>query len=97
MNFSEKRVGETVTLGFDLVRLLDVGETAQAATFAVAVSRGVDAAAAGMVSGSAIISGSKVRQKIAGGVAGNYYDVQVSVTTSAGNTYIERAALEVVA
>lgn len=97
MNFSEKKVGETVTLGFDLVRLLNVGETVQAASFSVTVLRGVDADAAAMVSGAAIVSGSKVRQKIAGGVAGNYYEVAASATTSAGNTYIERATLEVIA
>lgn len=97
MSFSPKRVGETVPRGFDLVRLLEAGETVAAVVFSVSVLRGVDAEAAAMVSGAATFAGSKVQQKIVGGVAGNYYEVQASVTTTAGHVYIERATLEVVA
>lgn len=97
MEFSDKKAGETLTLGFDLVHLLASGETLSGATFSVSVLRGTDPAAASIISGVAQVVGTRVLQHITGGVAGCYYKVQVNATTSAGNTLIERGTLEVTA
>lgn len=95
MDFKDKKVGETLTLGFDLVRMLSAGETIATAGFAVLLLEGSDPAPNAMVSGVAAIDGSKVRNKIVGGVAGCYYRVQATITTSAGNVYQPDATLRV--
>lgn len=97
MSFSEKKVGESVLLGFDMVRLLGVGEQITAASFSVSVLRGVDADPSAMKDGAATISGAQVKQRIKNGVAGCYYTIEVAATTNAGNIYIERGTLEVIA
>lgn len=97
MSFSEKKAGESVLLGFDMVRLLGAGESIVSASFSVAVLRGVDTDTTLMKSGSAVVSGTLVKQRIQGGVAGCYYIIEVAATTSSGNTYIERGTLEVIA
>lgn len=97
MSFSEKKVSESVVLGFDMVRVLGIGEEIVSAAFSVAVLRGVDADPQAMKSGAAMIAGSQIKQRIAGGIAGCYYTIEVAATTNAGNIYIERGTLEVIA
>lgn len=97
MIFSEKKAGESVSVGFDLVRLLGAGESIQSVVFSIATIRGTDPAPASMISGAATVSLTKVRQRIVGGVADCYYEVSATAVTSAGNTYIERATLPVIA
>lgn len=97
MSFSEKKVGESVTLGFDMVRVLGIGEEIVSASFSVSVLRGADTDPTLMISGMETIIGSHVKQRISGGIAGCYYTVEVAVTTNAENVYIERGTLEVIA
>ncbi len=92
-----KKVAESIVLGFDLVRVLGFGEAIISATFSVTVLRGEDAAPNDMRSGGAILSGSQVRQRLVGGVPGNYYTLEVAATTNAGNIYVERGSFEVTA
>lgn len=96
MNFSPMSVGEVLPKGFDLVRHLANGVTVGTATFTATVLRGANASASGMISGGAIINGSKVANKIAALVPG-YYEIKSVINTSDGNTYIERGTLEVIA
>ncbi len=97
MEFSDKKAGEVLALGFDLARLLAGGETITGATFSASVLRGSDATPGAMLAGGATIAGSVVKQHVQGGVPGVYYQVAVTATTSAGNTFIERGTLEVTA
>lgn len=92
-----KKVSESITLGFDLVRVLEVDESIISASFSLTVLRGEDASPNDMRSGAAIIVGSKVKQRVVGGRPGNYYTLEVAATTNAGNIYIERGTIEVVA
>jgi len=96
MNFSPMSVGEVLPRGFDMVRNLGSGVSIATATFSATVLRGANASSAGMISGGAMINGSKVANKIAALVPG-YYEIKAVITTSDGNTWIERGTLEVVA
>lgn len=96
MNFSVMRVGEVLPKGFDLARNLTGGVSISSAVFSVRVLRGSNADPSAMVSGSAIINGSKVANKIAAQVVG-YYGIKATITTSDGNVWIEEGTLEVVA
>lgn len=96
MNFSSMTVGEVLPKGFDVTRNLKAGVTVQAASFGVSVVRGINPSPGDMVSGSALIDGPRVSNKIAALVPG-YYEVRATIQTSDGNVYIERGTLEVVA
>ncbi len=93
MNFTDKDPGETVRLGIDFADLLATGETISTATAAIRTAAGVTVAA--MLSGSASIDGSRVRQLVTGGTTGMSYKLSFTVTTSTGQTLIEGADLRV--
>lgn len=95
--FSSKRVGETVTIGFDLVNLLVTGETLGSTTFTATVISGTDPSPSGLISGSASVVGSEVSQKITGGVDGVVYEIRAEVDTSVGHTFIPIARIKVYA
>ena len=80
--FSGKFVSETKTLTFDFLSLLAIGESISTASVSAAVYSGTDSSPSSLISGSATITGSKVTQKITGGVVGVVYLVTCSVTTS---------------
>ena len=95
-NFDLKRTAEKDTFAFDLVNELDVGETlSTSATWVIAVAPAspvADATPLAMLSGSPSILGSKVFQKLMGGVSGAQYIVSAAITTSTGKI-LEPAAL----
>ena len=62
----------------------------------VRTTKGTDASPAAMLSGSAVIDGSTVKHKIVGGVAGAVYQIGISIITSAGQTFVESAPLQVI-
>lgn len=84
--FEGKRAGETRLLAFDFAPLLASGETLSTQSVAATVYTGTDASPSGVISGSATASGSVVSQKVAGGTAGNIYNLICTVTTSTGQT-----------
>jgi hypothetical protein len=84
--FRPKIVGETVSLVFDFASRLSVGETITGQGSTAYLYSGVDATPTAILSGSPSTSGTKVTQKVTGGVVGAIYDVLVTVTTSAGQT-----------
>lgn len=97
MEFSDKKTNERVRLGVDFVRLLAAGESIAGAGVTAAVLRGVDAAPAGLLDGPPVIELTTIWQTVQGGVAGVYYTLEFTATTSLGHVLIERATLEVTA
>lgn len=98
MSFSAKVPVEDEYFGFDFAARLATGETLSSASFAIAiVSGGVDAGAASMISGAAVIDGSIAKQLVIDGVAGVTYRLTGTVVTSAGQTLVESADLPVAA
>lgn len=90
--FSPKRPGSSELFGFDLVNLLGDAEPITSVTCVVSLKSGTtDAGMGTMASGSPIKSGTKVWQKIGGGLNGNYYFLTFTVTTS--NQVIELAGV----
>ena len=83
---SSKLTGDTVPVTFDYLSRLQTGDTISSAAFGASVFSGVDASPSSIISGSATISGSKVTQKITGGVAGTIYKINGVAITAAGYT-----------
>lgn len=96
MDFSPKRPAESEVFTFDFTDLLGTNETLISATVASKVVNGTDAAYASMISGAAQISGKKVLQKIAAGVAGVYYELACTATTDTGQIMIVAGNLSVI-
>ena len=82
--FSPKTPSAEELFGLNFIRQLDAGETILSAEWSVTVLQGVDANPAAMLSGPAIISGTKVSQKLIGGVDGVQYCLTCLATTSGG-------------
>ena len=72
-------------------------DSLEAAGVTASVLRGVDAAPAGLLDGAASIAGTTIWQTVHNGVAGVYYTLEFTATTSLGHVLIERATLEVTA
>lgn len=82
--FSPKTPTEEEKFSFDFAGLLAVGETLTGTpTVTSHVIRGTDPSPGSMISGTATISGTKVTQKIIGGVEGVIYCIKCQVDTSA--------------
>jgi len=94
--FSPKDPAEAIFYGIDFAALLATGETISSATVALRVTKGTDLAPAAMLSGSAVIDGSAVKQKLTGGVAGAVYQLGISIVTSNGQTFVEAAPLQII-
>jgi len=97
VEFSDKKTGERVRLGVDFVRLLAAGETIATAAVTATVLRETDATPAALLDGAAAIEGTTIWQTVHDGVAGVYYVLEFTATTSLGHIFIERATLEVAA
>lgn len=67
---------------FNFVKELDAGETILSSVWTITVKDGVDPNASAMLSGSPTINGTKVTQKIIGGVDGVQYCLTCLATTS---------------
>lgn len=90
-----KPLGETRNEVFDFISRLAVSETLSTASVAATVYSGTDASPSSVVSGSASISGTKVTQKLTGGVLGVTYLIVCTVTTSAGQTLLLQGFLTI--
>ena len=96
-SFSYKLTTENEQFTFDFSNLLGVGETIGSASMVVEVKEGTDANPSAILSGTPAISGTRVAQRIFGGVDGVTYRLELSVTTSATNVYTAVADLPVIA
>ena len=82
-----KKAAEVITAGMSFSSWLDSGVTITAVSSVAAVSC-ADGSAANLTFGSSSVSGSTVSFTISGGTRGVRYRVDVTITTSAGNTFI---------
>jgi hypothetical protein len=87
-DFSPKYVGETEVFTFDYVHNLAVGEAIQSALITVQVLDGTDANPVSMVLGGASINGTQVMQRLQGGVAGVYYRIICTATTTGSQNQV---------
>lgn len=90
-----KPLGETRNEVFDFISRLAVSETLSTASVTATVYSGTDASPSAIISGSASISGTKVTQKLTGGVLGVAYLIVCTVTTSAGQTLLLQGFLTI--
>jgi hypothetical protein len=86
--FSYKLVAESKPLAFDFIGVLASDETLSTSSCSAIVINGVDPSPSAILSGSSTIVGTKVLQRIVGGVSGVTYRLVATVTTSAGNTLL---------
>lgn len=93
--FSPKSPAESIFYGIDFAPLLGTAETVTSATTHIRATQGADEAAGSMLDGPCVIAGAVVQQKITGGVAGTAYQFSATVTTSAGQVFVESAPLRV--
>ena len=95
MQVGPKDPQEIKTVIFDFTNQLG-GNTIVSTVITVSVLMGVDAAAAGLVSGAAVVSGSLVRQKIANGGLGVEYKISCLLVDSTGQKHLVSAELDIV-
>lgn len=93
--FAPKDPAEAVFYGIDFSALLADGETISSATPLLRALTKDDAGTAAMLSGSAVITGAVVTQKIINGLAGNTYRFGISITTSTGQIFIDAGDIAV--
>lgn len=93
--FSYKITTEVRPLTFDFAQVIGSGETISTAATSIIVRDGTDANPSAMLSGAPTISGTKVTQKVTGGISEVTYRLIVTITTSASNTYVSIGDLPV--
>lgn len=87
-NFPAKRVAEVIIYTVDFSGELAPGETIVSAVWTNQVNIGIDGMPGAMIWGAASITGSKVSQKITGGVADASYGLICTARTSQGEVLI---------
>lgn len=80
--FSPKDPQETVNITFEFAPILGAEAISGAATSAVQISAGTDAAFAAVKNGAPVVVGTQVVQSVTAGVAGVDYYVTAKVTTN---------------
>lgn len=94
-SFSPKDPGETEVFTFDFVNWLNGDSITGTPTMTCAVKTGTDPDAADMISGGAIIQGTKISQLIRDGLDGNEYEITCTFSTDGGQTLKGAALLPV--
>lgn len=89
---SAKDPAETITVAFDFAALT---AAPLSPSVAIEVVQGTDPSASAMLSGGAAVSGSKVFQRITGGLVGCAYNLRCTASASDGSTYVVAAVLPV--
>lgn len=90
--FDSKKSEEVVGLAWDFAALLGAGETIASATWEITDPAHLSDDFAGMLPDGPSITGSIVRQRIAGGVGGVSYRFRITAITNVGTpptTYVE--------
>lgn len=82
--FDPKRQADLVSLPFDFISKLAVGETISTKVTTASVWSGVDPNPAAILSGAASSSGTVVSQNVTAGVVGVVYLLVCRITTSLG-------------
>jgi hypothetical protein len=84
--FHQADSDESEIYAFDFRRDLVLGESITSVSFELVVIDGVDASVASRLVGLPTISGSQVRQRVAGLLAGNTYKLEALAVTNQSNT-----------
>lgn len=92
--FSPKDPAEVVTLGFDFAALAP-GLALSAPAVSATVATGTDAAPAALLSGAATIEGTRVLQRVQGGLAGVTYTLRAQVDAADGSRWVLAGLLPV--
>lgn len=87
-SFSYQILGENELFTFDYSLVLQSGESITSATSNVIVMNGTDPSPNAILSGTPVVSGAQVSQRITGGISEVTYRLEVTAVTSTGNTYI---------
>lgn len=96
MSLPNKYVNEVIWIEYNMHDLLKVGEVISTCTFAIRVVKGTDASSSAMLSGSAVIDGSIVSQKLINGVKGNIYAIMATCPTDGGRTLCYEDQIEII-
>lgn len=95
--FSYKLTTENEQFTFDFSNVIALGETITGATMNVEVVEGTDPSPSSIMVGLPIVNGSRVAQRIAGGLDQVTYRLELTATTSLTNVYTSVADLPVLA
>lgn len=95
--FSYKVTTENEQFTFDFSPAMGTGETITSATSTVEVVSGTDPSPTSILLGGPVVSGQQVGQRIYGGLDGVIYRIEVTALTSAANTLVLLADLQVLA
>lgn len=93
--FDLKPVAHDYSAVFEFGNEVAVGETVNSATTTCVLYTGTDASPSAMISGAAVISGTKATQKIIDGVAGNGYLLTCTALTDESRTLVRSGYLVV--
>ncbi|MCC6851044.1 MAG: hypothetical protein IT502_01930 [Rubrivivax sp.] len=93
--FAAKDPAEIVMLGFDFADALGAGVTITSQSVGVSVHAGTDAAPAALLSGPASAVGTRVVQRVVGGLAQVTYRVKAQIDASDGSRYVLAGLLPV--
>jgi len=86
-SFSYKLTTENELFTFDFSNIIASGESISSASFVVEVVQGSDSSPSSIIVGTPAINGSRVVQRIQGGLDQVTYRLEMSVTTSLTNVY----------
>lgn len=94
--FSSKNSIEEKVYEFEMGDQLLFGEVMSGATVVASVFTGTDVNPMAIISGAAVISGTKVQQLIIGGTVGVIYNLLCVANTTASHVYTKGAQLAIV-
>jgi hydrogenase maturation factor HypF (carbamoyltransferase family) len=86
--FSYKITTESELFTFDFTQVLSPSETILTAVCTAIVMNGTDANPSNIIVGGTVIVNQTASQRIANGVSDVTYRLQMTITTSQGNTYV---------
>lgn len=92
---ADKLQVEQLTLEFDMLSRLKIGETVATAACSATVWSGTDATPSTIISGLPTISNNIVSQKVVAGLPGVIYQISCAVRTSSNNIMINEAKLAI--
>jgi len=87
-SFSYKITTESELFTFDFSQVLSPSETISTATCSVIVMNGTDPSPSAILSGTAVISNMTASQRVVNGISEVTYRLEMTITTSQGNTYV---------
>jgi hypothetical protein len=87
-SFTYKITGENELFTFNYSQVLDPAETISSASCVAITMNGTDTNPSAILSGSPVISGANVSQRVINGLNENTYRLEMTATTSYGNVYV---------